>query len=120
MGGLLIKPAYEHLTMAEMYSYLKSLFLCSLVKFVHLMALSLSLSLSLCSSSSLSLSLSLSLSSLSLSLSFSRRIRMAVDDQLELSVDSDLHCSSPVVRKAVDLLLDEVHVVPYPYSRDGT
>ena len=42
---------------------------------------------------------------------------MPVDHQLELSVDSDLHCSSPVVRKAV--LLDEVHVVPYPYSRDG-
>ena len=43
---------------------------------------------------------------------------MPVDHQLELSVDSDLHCncSSPVVRKAV--LLDEVHVVPYPYSRD--
>ena len=42
---------------------------------------------------------------------------MPVDHQLELSVDSDLHCSSPVVCKAV--LLDEVHVVPYPYSRDG-
>ena len=42
---------------------------------------------------------------------------MPVDHQLELNVDSDLHCSSPVVRKAV--LLDEVHVVPYPYSRHG-
>ena len=43
MGGKLIKPAYEHLTLAmvEMYSYLKleSLFLCSLAKFFHLMAL---------------------------------------------------------------------------------
>ena len=88
----------------KMYSYLKSLFLCSLAKFVQLMALPPSLP-----PSSLSLSLSLSLSS-------SRPIRMPVDHQLELSVDSDLHCSSPVVRKAV--LLDEVHVVPYPYSRD--
>ena len=44
---------------------------------------------------------------------------MPVDHQLELSVDSDLHCSSPVVRKAMPVLLDEVHVVPYPYSRDG-
>ena len=102
--------------MVEMYSYLKSLFLCSLAKFVQLMALYLSLSLSLSLSLfSLSLSLSLSLSfclslslSLSLFLSFSGQIRMPVDHQLELSVDNDLHCSSPVVRKAV--LLDEVHV----------
>ena len=49
------------LPMVEMYSYLKSLFLCSLAKFVHLMALSLSLYLSLSLSFSLSLSLFLSL-----------------------------------------------------------
>ena len=62
MGGLLIKPAYEHLTHGcEMYSYLKSLFFCSLAKFVQLMALYLSLSLSLSLSLALSLFLSLSL-----------------------------------------------------------
>ena len=45
-------------------------------------------------------------------------VGQAIHHQLELSLDSDLHCCSPVVRKAV-LRLDEVHVVPFPHSRDG-
>ena len=78
------------------------------------MALSPSLSLYLSLSLFLSLSLSLSLTEFDC---LSSSVKQSSIIQLELSVDSDLHCSDPVVRKAV--LLDKVHMVPYPYSRDG-